>query len=462
VTRRVPAVALAAALLATTAACGARWTEQERADVYASASSRGRTTGTAVVSDDPGAVAIGGAPTGAGGEGGAGVVADVGGTGTSGPATVPGARPCAAASRATGVTPTQITVGSISSLSGPVPGLGASSAAASRAYVAYLNSIGGVCGRKVVLKEADDGLEGSRYRAIVTDMASQVLGIAGGFSNADIGGLDVIRRTALPVVNVPSNDDGTALPTLFDLNPPYEGPDVLLGKYRYLYEHGVRTATQVYLAVAQSRAEAQRQARLMAAAGIRVTEVQELPLTTLSFEAPARKVANSGADYLFFIADERGNAAMARAVRDTGYRLKSEEYFTFAYGAGFIDQAGVDGAEGAVTWLRSLPNEDASINPEIRRFVEWMDRVAPGDDKDPFAVDSWASAKAFFDALQALPGPISREALVAQLRAIDVYDAGGMFGPIRFGAERNRGCMVGMQVRDGRWQRLSPSTGFTC
>jgi len=91
-----------------------------------------------------------------------------------------------------------------------------------------------------------------------------------------------------------------------------------------------------------------------------------------------------------------------------------------------------------------------------------MDRVAPGDDKDPFAVDSWASAKAFFDALQALPGPVSREALVAQLRAIDVYDAGGMFGPIRLGTERNQGCMVGMQVRDGQWERLTPASGFTC
>ncbi|HJR24315.1 MAG TPA: ABC transporter substrate-binding protein, partial [Acidimicrobiales bacterium] len=351
----------------------------------------------------------------------------------------------------------------ISSLRGPVPGLGASSAAATRAYVAFRNATGGVCGRQVVLQEADDGTATNQYRAVVQDMAPNVLGLAGGFALGDVGGLDIIEQAELPVVTSPGDDRGTALPTLFDINPPYEDPDAVIGKYRFLHDQGVRTATQVYLAVSQSRLEAQRQGRLMRAAGIEIVDVQELPIATLSYDAPARRVGNSGADYLFFIADARGNGAMARAMQDAGVTLDSEEYFTFSYGEGFIEQAGTVAAEGATTWLRSLPNEEARSNPELARFNEWMERTAPGVVRDAFAVDGWVGAKAFLETLEDIPGPISRAALVTQLRGVGTYDADGLYGPIRLGAELNNGCFLGMQVRGGEWRRLAPADqGFLC
>lgn len=354
-----------------------------------------------------------------------------------------------------------IAVGSISSLSGPVPGLGASSAAAVRAYVAYRNATGGVCGRELALREADDGTDNGRYRAVVGDLGPRVLGLAGGFALGDVGGAEVIGAQQLPVVNVPSGDAVQQLPTAFDVNPPYPDPDAVIGKYRYLRDHGASKVAMAYLAVDQSRAEARLQRRLMEAAGLRVVDVQELPVSTLSYDSAARSVANSGADYFFFIGDVNSNGSMARAMADTGYELRFAEYFTFVYGTKFVELAG-SAAEGVVSWLRTLPNEDAGSNAEMAAFVEWMDRIAPGEAKDVFAADSWASAKAFVDALVALPGPITRDALVAQLRSVDTFDAGGMLGPIRLGAEQTNGCFVAVQVRSGRWERLTPDRGFLC
>ena len=91
-----------------------------------------------------------------------------------------------------------------------------------------------------------------------------------------------------------------------------------------------------------------------------------------------------------------------------------------------------------------------------------MDRVAPGVVTDTFAADSWTGAKAFIDALAALPGPITREALLGKLRGTKTYDAGGMMGPIQLGAKRNNGCAVAMIVQDGKWRRLAPAKGFLC
>ena len=64
--------------------------------------------------------------------------------------------------------------------------------------------------------------------------------------------------------------------------------------------------------------------------------------------------------------------------------------------------------------------------------------------------------------LDGLPGPITRAALVAKLRSTPTFDAGGLLGPIRLGAERTNACFVGLRVVHGRWVRMAPAKGFLC
>ena len=146
---------------------------------------------------------------------------------------------------------------------------------------------------------------------------------------------------------------------------------------------------------------------------------------------------------------------------DTGYKLKQLELIS-GYGSDFIEVAGAAAAENAVTWIRSLPTEESGSNPETARFVEWMARVAPGVRPDYFAADAWAASKAFFDSVKALPGPISRDALLAQLRGTGTYDADGFFGPIQLGKKLSNGCYVLMQVVNAKWKRITPDRGFIC
>ncbi|HVV38188.1 MAG TPA: ABC transporter substrate-binding protein [Acidimicrobiales bacterium] len=461
--RRLSIVVVVALLPLT--ACGARWNDAQRADMRRrvstlaqsgpAASDGGSSAGAGNDSVDGGT----GTDTGSGSTG-SGPASS--GTGSNGVSAVSKKLPCAAPSTAPGVTDTEIRIGSISSLTGPSPGIGTSAAGAARAYVAYRNATGGICGRKLVLKEADDGTDNGQYRSIITEMSNSVFGVAGGFALGDVGGVDVIRQTRIPVVNGPGQQASADLPTVFDMNPKYENENAVIGKYKFLHDHGATKASVTYLAVDQSRFEAQLQERLMKAAGIQIVQVQELPLSTLSYDAPARAVANSGADYLFFIGTVDSNQSMARSMQDTGYKgLKWPEYFVYTYGTNFIQATG-SASEGAITWLRSLPIEEANSNKELAAFVQWMNRASPSFDKDAFAEDSWAGAKAFLDNLEALKGPITREAFVAQMNSVDTFDAGGMFGPIRLGKELTNGCFVGMQVKNGKWQRLVPDSGFIC
>jgi ABC-type branched-subunit amino acid transport system substrate-binding protein len=318
-----------------------------------------------------------------------------------------------------------------------------------------------VCGRQLALRTADDGTDNGRHRAAVTELGPQVVGLAGGLGGGDAGSADVVEQLQLPVVSTAISEAFQNASTVFDINPPFADVHAPIGKFRHLYDAGVRTAAIVYLGVDQTRSEILgKQKPQMEAVGIQVVSEQELPLSTLSYDSAARAVANSGADYLLFLADATASAAMAQSMADTGYELMFAEYVT-AYGDPFLDIAG-PAAEGAVSWIRTLPNEEAGSNAEQSAFLEWMAQVAPDAPVDTFAADAWAGAKALVDALEALPGPITREAVLAQLRSMDAYDAGGLLGTIQLGPKLANGCMIAMIVEGGAWRRLAPDQGFLC
>ncbi len=438
-------------------ACGVRWSKEQRAAVaarYGSAvqASAPVNAGNAATTDSAPAAS-------------AGLVAAPGAQRSepNGAATrsTASSKPCAAPSTAPGVSPTTLTVGQIVTRSGPIPGLAGSADAAVRSYIAFRNSTGGVCGRKLALLTADDGDEGSRFRAALLEMSPKVLGLMGVAAGGDGGGADVMEHDAIPATGAAFSTQFQEVPTVFDVNPPPPTPVVPTGKFAFLKEHGVRTAALVTLSAAQAIAELDEHQRAMEASGIKVVSRQILPVSTLSFDEAARVVANSEADYLFFLAAANHDAGMARSMRDSGYKLKFEEYLT-GYGSAYVDIAG-SAAEGTTSWIRSLPKEDGSAtNVELGAHLAWMARTSPDAKPDVFAGDAWAASKAFIDAIESLPGPISRAALVTQLRTLTNYGAGGFFGTIDLGNERSKGCVIGMQVTNGQWKRITPAQGFLC
>jgi ABC-type branched-subunit amino acid transport system substrate-binding protein len=457
---RVLTLLVAAGLLAAVAGCGARWSDEERAGAFARGATKASSSERAVdpAAGDQPAVALGG-PTGAAGPATATSVA--GATTRGGTAGPSGPRPCTAHSTAPGVADQVLTVANLSSLTGPVPGLGATSQAATRAYVAYRNATGGVCGRQIKLLEAEDQYSDATARRHVIDFAPRALGIVGLFAPSAAGGTaEILEREKMPIIGSVGNEEIRKVSTSFNVNPPPPDPNATLEKFRYLYSQGVRTAAVATLSAAAAVLELNQHQAQIEAAGIRIVSRQILPVTTLSFDSAARVVANSGADYLFFLGADQHDAAFAVAMRGTGYHPKFEEYLT-GYGSNYVDIAG-SAAEGTSSWIRTLPAEEGSTNAELALFLKWMATAAPGVRSDVFAADAWGANKAFFDALEQLPGPITREAVVNQLRTFTHFDAAGMVGPIDLGHSLSNGCLIGMRYEDGRWQRFAPAKGFLC
>ena len=243
--------------------------------------------GTPVAGADPTAAA--GAPSGATGPSGA----------------VAGApRPCAAPSDVPGVTDNEIAIGTLNSLSGPLPGLGASHLAATRAYIDYRNATGGICGRKVKLVEGDDGGDNATARSVVASMAPKILAMVPGIAGGGDGSADILTRDRIPAVGTSVSPQLDKVPTYYGVRPVLPNYNAVTAKYRYLLAQGVRTAAVVYVAAASAPQQASRDRQLMEAAGIKVVLDLAMPLTTLSWDSAARAVANSKADYMFFVYEQ--------------------------------------------------------------------------------------------------------------------------------------------------------------
>jgi ABC-type branched-subunit amino acid transport system substrate-binding protein len=463
------ALACTMALVAT--GCGARWSGTQRASVLgryrggslaagaADAGPAGQSGDAATVAGSSGA----GGTQASGSSAGARGAAASAGKGTSAAGAASSSAPCGAPSTAPGVTASTITVGSIGTLTGPVPGLGAGAQAAIRAYAAYVNANGGVCGRKVVVKTADDAYDNAQGRSAFQQMEPQVLGIVGGLSSSDPGYADLLTADKVPGVTEATSDQFQAAPTEFDVNPPYANVHAASAKYKWMVSQGVQKAALVWFSNAQSRENMlDIEKPLMEAAGVQVVSQQELPLSTLSFDPAARAVANSGAQYVYFLGAGNLNSSFARSMANTGYKLKFEE-FVSAYDSDFVSEVGpAADEEPVVNWIRFLPDEERASNPMADQYLRWMAQTAPGTPHDIFAADSWASGVAFFDAVQNLKGPITRDALIAQLKTVNHFDAHGFFGDINLGGKLTNGCFIAVKVVNGKWQRLTPDHGFLC
>lgn len=460
--RVVRTVALVVSL-ATLAGCGARWTDRQQAIIDRSltggnSSGGAIDTGTGALDSSTGS---GASESVGGGSGGAAGGTATGGSKSSQQKGGAAALPCDAPSKETGVADDTLTLGAISTQRGPVPGLGATMAAGARAYVEYQNSIGGICGRKIVLKQGDDAFDNGQNRAVVTELSKQVLGFAGSFGLADAGGAQVIADGNIPYTGATGSKAIRAVPSVFDTRPPYADPRKPIAKYDWLYQQGARKAALVYTAADAARIQMQERERpQIEASGMTIATVQEVPLSTLSYDSTARAVANSGADYMLFISDATNDASMARSMANTGYKLKFAEYVT-GYGSNYIELAGA-AAEGTTSWIPNLPDEDGNTTPGQTLYHKWFAYVAPDLRPDIFSAAAWAAVEAFMMSLRSLKGPITRDAVNDGLRAIGKFDAGGLLGPVSFGAQQNLGCQIAMQVKDGKWVRLHPAKGFIC
>src|SRR5687768_1615398 len=100
----------------------------------------------------------------------------------------------AAAAAEDGVTADTIVIANLADLTGPVPGLFKAAQDGMKAFVAYINSQGGVLGRELELETFDTNTNATEHRIATTQACNEAFAIVGSFSVGDNGGAPVAEE----------------------------------------------------------------------------------------------------------------------------------------------------------------------------------------------------------------------------------------------------------------------------
>ena len=143
-------------------------------------------------------------------------------TAAAGGSTVPGRPiPQSAFSDHTGVTSTSVNVANVSTLS---LGLFKGAQVGTQAYADYVNSTGGVNGRKIVVDGADDGFTGASNKQATQNAIQNDFALVGDFSLEDsFGGAVLAQNPGFPDVSQVLDDATNKLPNVYSPIPLADG-----------------------------------------------------------------------------------------------------------------------------------------------------------------------------------------------------------------------------------------------
>ncbi|WP_053846057.1 ABC transporter substrate-binding protein [Streptomyces sp. NRRL B-24085] len=362
---------------------------------------------------------------------------------------------------------TPIRVGIVTSATSPVGGSAFTGPRdGAKAYFERLNARGGVDGRRVEVRECDDGGSGVGNNTcvhklidedkVVALVATTVLDYAGAsrVSHArvpDIGGQPIgAAYDTWPhlygIYGSLAPRDGT---TGWDGNQ-YGGTEV----YRYFKrEHGARTAAVVSYNQAASAAYARLVEQGLRAEGYKVV-TEQVDFALPNFRAVAADLKEQGADLVFDAVDSHGNAQLCEAMDAAGVEVTAKVTNVQSWTSTVQDDyKDAPRCRNALWATGSSRNYADTGNAAVREF---RDATKGLETHSQWQLEGWAAAMWFTDAAKSCaPQGVTRACVDAYMDRSQDYTAQGLLVPVRF--ERlaepprsRRTCLSVARWQDGR------------
>jgi len=362
-----------------------------------------------------------------------------------------------------GITATTVTLGNVSTLSGPVPGLFEGSVVGAQAVVAYENSIGGLFGRKFKLDVRDDQFDTGQNRAQTADLITKAFAFMGSFSLYDDAAAGQIQASGIPDASYPLSPGRKAIANNFPVQPSRDGgaPTTGFQYFKSKFPDAVTKVGSLYGDVPASKISHFGYQAAAESVGWHWVYERGIQPTETDFTADVIRMKQAGVKTLYLVStDDKTDARLAKAMQTQGFKpdlILANYYPTLPALAG----SAVEGWNTASAYAL-FDGADAGPVPEIALMNQWIQKVHPGYKTDLFAVNSWAEGRMLFQAMQAAGPKAKRADVIAALRKITDFSANNMLSPSGPGVKRPSVCMVMAQIRSGRYVRTDPATGWIC
>lgn len=369
----------------------------------------------------------------------------------------------------TGVTPTEIRIGIVTSLTSPVgsevfsgPRYGA------QAFFEDLNARGGLHGRTVRLVTCDDGGSGIGNQDCVHRLIDRehVFALVSG-SVLDYAGAPYVSGKGVP--DVGGQPIGTAYerwPHLYGIygsGAPRDGNAVgwngtlyqTTEVFRFFKERlGADTAAVVAYNQADSARYAAQLRAGLEAEGYRVL-TQTVDFALPNFQAVAAAVRADGSQLLFDAMDTRGNAALCRALDDSGTRITAKVTNVQNWSESVRTDYQASPTCRNVLWATSssLNYEDVRY-PAVAAFRAATARYLP--DREPllsaWELEGWAGAQWLTDAMDPCGADLTRACVEGFMDRAEPYDAHGLLLPASFVPKPPPTGLTRACLNAARWQ----------
>jgi ABC-type branched-subunit amino acid transport system substrate-binding protein len=395
------------------------------------------------------------------------LVATAVGVATVGVAT--GSASAATGGASPGVTPKTITVGQLADVSGPIPGLFAGAEYGLEAWAAYVNSTGGIGGRKVVVDFKDSALSCTSFTNGITSLATSAFAVIGTTSVVDSCGQSVLQANPelLYSPTITTAYSLLSLPNVFQPNPdPAAGPT---GGYTWVKDKygkaAVEDAGTIYNTGSPTSAVNERAAGQ--SVGWKYKYLDGIGPVQTEFTSDILRMKSEGIKVV-----DLGDLAVNQVA----------DFLNQAYQQGFTPDAVLTATPYDASFFGLLTNPAAADNlimyepyptylgpdrfavPEVKTIAKWVQKVKPGFPLDLYAMGAWTDGLFFQAAMSHVTGTPTQQKLMAAVKKVTTFNANGLIGTVDPATHTPTNCVVIVGVKKGAYVRLDPTSGagFAC
>lgn len=378
--------------------------------------------------------------------------------------------PASAFADHTGVTPTSVTVANIST---QTAGLFRGGLVGAQAYAAYVNSTGGVGGRRIIVQGQDDGFNGATNKQLTQAALGNDFALVADLSLEDgFGGTVLVANPGFPNVSESLDPVTQKLPNTFSAMPAGQGwPLGPLVYFAKRFPSEIAHTGSIVADLPSTVLSWSNEKAAMTHLGYHVAYEAALPPTTVDFTAQVVAMRNAGVQIAFL---EQMPVNYATAF----FKDLVQQNFhptvvvgSPTYSSALVADSGGPGAVDGTFFAQQASlflGEDASAIPAVATFDTWVARTAPGFQNDLFAFEGWINTELFVQALRGAGTDPSRGSLLQALHRITAFDTGNLI-PVSNPAQRVPvSCYLLGQIKAGVFTRMDdppvsgPTHGYRC
>jgi branched-chain amino acid transport system substrate-binding protein len=342
-----------------------------------------------------------------------------------------------AGASAPGVTSNTITLGLITSLTGPAASEYTGIVPAAQARVDLQNAKGGIDGRKIKLIVEDDGTNPTNNGTASSALLSK--GVFGVINESAVayGGYKILQQAGVPVTGgAYDGPEWNEQPNtnMFSISGPGDPKDpAYTNSANFVKAHGGTACGAVGYAISPSS--------IAAASGFLLACTKDglknayfnnsLPFGSVNATTLALQLKAAGVDSLYLPLDENTNFAIMTALKQDGMNMKVVLNAT-GYGQDLItDTPAIAAAQGA--WFSPAGTPVGLKTPATKAFQAALAKYAHYTGIPDFSwYEGWGGVDLMIEGLSVAGKNPTQSGFIKALHKVTNYDMGGLGSPVNF------------------------------